>query len=46
MSYGYKNDKICNECKFDNSERCIVCYHHMNFIRKKELIDKLNIKGN
>ena len=41
MSYGYKNDEICEECRFEKSEKCDKCYNHMEFHRKQELIDKL-----
>jgi len=43
MSYGYKNDEICEECKFGKSEKCDNCYNHMSFERKQELTDKSGI---
>ena len=45
MTYGYKNDEICEECRFEKTEKCDSCYNHMGFYRKQELIDKLIVIG-
>jgi len=45
MTYGHKDDEICEECRYENSKICNDCYNHMRFYRKQELIDKLNLHG-
>jgi len=42
MSYGFKDDEVCEECGYENSKTCRDCYNHMLFYRKQELIDKLD----
>ena len=41
MTYGYKNDEICEECKYEKLDECNNCYNHMEFYRKQKLIEKL-----
>ena len=44
--YGYKADEICEECRYEKSEKCDNCFNHMEFYRKQELIDKLEVQLN
>lgn len=41
MTYGYKNDEICEECRYEKSSKCDGCFNHMEFYRKQKLIDVL-----
>ncbi len=41
MSYGYKNDEICEECNWKKTGICKECYNHMKFYRKGGKKDEL-----